>query len=150
MSTRERGALSDTEYESIESAVMETARGRWFLAEHARRHRLVETEVLRALLERLEAALRLVRPLDGKPARRHAPPGPRPQVEHGFNFESFLAAAPTAGTSVASESSVKDVSSRPGRGLTVSGITQASFDHRDRRYVQQIALGRDHSKASGS
>jgi hypothetical protein len=150
MSTRERGALSDTEYESIESAVMETARGRWFLAEHARRHRLVETEVLRALLERLEAALRLVLPLDGNRARRHAPPSPRPQVEHGFNFESFLAAAPTAGTALAAESSIKHVASPQGRDLTVSGITRASFDHRDRRYVQQIALGRDHSRASGS
>src|SRR5262245_39132586 len=149
MSTRERGALSDTDYESIESAVMETARGRWFLAEHARRHRLVETEALRALLERLEAVLRLVRPLDGKPARRPAPPSPRPQVEHGFNFDTFLAAVPAAGTTL-SESSMKDVAQMPGRDLAVSGVTQASFDHRGRGYVQQIALGRDHSKAGGT
>jgi hypothetical protein len=145
MLTQERRASSDAEYESIESAVMETARGRWFLAEHARRHRLVETEVLRALLERLEAIVRLVRPLDGKPAIRRAAPSPPSQVEPGFNFEPFLAAAPTA-THFAGESSMKDLGSK-GCELNVSGATQASFDHRGHRYNQQIALGRDHSKA---
>src|SRR5262245_16035059 len=95
MWTRERVAFSDSEYEHIESAVMETARGRWF-AGHARRHRLVETEVLRALLERLETLLRLVGTYGNKPAKRHAPPNRPPDIERGFNFESFLAAASSA------------------------------------------------------
>ena len=36
--------LGDVDFEAIESAVMETARGRWFLAEYARRQCRAETE----------------------------------------------------------------------------------------------------------
>ena len=47
--------LDVTDYEDIEAAVMETARGRWFLDEHARRTRAAETarmsEALGALAE---------------------------------------------------------------------------------------------------
>lgn len=42
------------DYEVIEAAVMETARGRWFLAEHARRHRAADTAVVLAALARIE------------------------------------------------------------------------------------------------
>lgn len=44
-------------YETIEKAVMETERGRWFLAEHARRQRSAETAGIFEALKRLEAAL---------------------------------------------------------------------------------------------
>ena len=47
----------DVDYCAIEAAVMETARGRWFLAEHARRNRHAETEQLRALLEDIRTAV---------------------------------------------------------------------------------------------
>jgi len=50
--------LSDAEYEAIEGAVMETARGRWFLAEYARRNRNADTTMLLKALERIEAAMR--------------------------------------------------------------------------------------------
>ena len=150
MCTRERSAFSDSEYERIESAVMETARGRWFLAEHARRHRLVETEVFRALLERLETILRFVGPRGEKPALRHAPPpNPPPHVERGFNFESFLAAVSPA-TNLTVESPTKDVANSVVRELNASGIIQAFFDHRGHGYVQQIALGSDRSESGGS
>ncbi|MEM8812505.1 MAG: hypothetical protein AAGF59_07780 [Pseudomonadota bacterium] len=45
------------DYEAIEAAVMETARGRWFLAEYARRHRAADTEMLLAAIRKLEASL---------------------------------------------------------------------------------------------
>jgi hypothetical protein len=48
--------LRQDDYEAIEAAVMETEKGRWFLAEYARRHRAADTEtVLQAIsgLERL-------------------------------------------------------------------------------------------------
>ena len=35
-------AVSEADYDLIEAAVMETGRGRWFLAEHARRNRHAE------------------------------------------------------------------------------------------------------------
>ena len=41
---------------------METARGRWFLAEHARRNRHAETEQLRALLEQVRRAVQKSKP----------------------------------------------------------------------------------------
>jgi hypothetical protein len=46
--------LSDADYQAIEAAVMETTRGRWFLAEYARRNRHADTEMLLGALARLE------------------------------------------------------------------------------------------------
>ena len=45
--------LNEADYEAIESAVMETARGRWFLAEFARRNRAADTNRLLEAIERL-------------------------------------------------------------------------------------------------
>ena len=50
--THQHGSPGD--YAAIESAVMETARGRWFLDEFARRNRQANTDVLIAALARLE------------------------------------------------------------------------------------------------
>jgi chemotaxis protein CheZ len=50
--------LSEADYEAIEGAVMETARGRWFLAEYARRNRNADTNMLLKALERIEGAIR--------------------------------------------------------------------------------------------
>lgn len=50
--------ISEAEYADIESAVLETMRGRWFLAEYARRNRHADTILLLAGLERLGAAVR--------------------------------------------------------------------------------------------
>jgi chemotaxis protein CheZ len=50
--------LSEEDYEAIESAVMETMRGRWFLAEYARRNRHADTKMLLVALDRIEAALK--------------------------------------------------------------------------------------------
>jgi chemotaxis protein CheZ len=49
--------LSAADYEAIESAVMETSRGRWFLAEFARRNRQADTTMLLSALERIESAV---------------------------------------------------------------------------------------------
>jgi chemotaxis protein CheZ len=50
--------LSEADYELIEAAVMETGRGRWFLAEYARRNRHSDTMTLLGAIDRLEAAIR--------------------------------------------------------------------------------------------
>jgi chemotaxis protein CheZ len=50
--------LSEADYDMIESAVLETTRGRWFLAEYARRNRHADTTMLLGAIERLEASLR--------------------------------------------------------------------------------------------
>src|ERR1043165_625803 len=50
--------ISEADYEAIEAAVMETARGRWFLAEYARRNRHADTTMLLKALDRIEGAMR--------------------------------------------------------------------------------------------
>lgn len=46
--------LSETDYVAIEAAVMETARGRWFMAEFAKRNRQADTLQLLGALNRIE------------------------------------------------------------------------------------------------
>ncbi|MBT9290224.1 chemotaxis protein [Prosthecodimorpha staleyi] len=46
------------DYQAIEDAVMETARGRWFLAEYARRHRAADTDAIVSSIERLERVIK--------------------------------------------------------------------------------------------
>jgi chemotaxis regulatin CheY-phosphate phosphatase CheZ len=47
-------AISEAEYESIEAAVMETERGRWFLSQFALRNRTADTKMLLEAISRLE------------------------------------------------------------------------------------------------
>jgi hypothetical protein len=49
--------FSDADYEAIEAAVLETARGRWFLQQFAKRNRNADTEVVLATLSRLEQTI---------------------------------------------------------------------------------------------
>ena len=49
--------ITKAEYDAIEAAVMETARGRWFLGEFARRNRTADTNVLLEAIGRLEQAV---------------------------------------------------------------------------------------------
>jgi hypothetical protein len=49
--------LPRADFDEIEAAVMETARGRWFLAEYARRNRSADTAAVLEALARLEARL---------------------------------------------------------------------------------------------
>lgn len=48
----------DSDYDSILAALMETARGRWFLREYARRNRAADTATLLMAIERIENLLR--------------------------------------------------------------------------------------------
>lgn len=49
--------LSTDDFAAIESALTSSARGRWFLAEYARRNRTADTQVLLDALGRLEASV---------------------------------------------------------------------------------------------
>lgn len=51
-------SLCEADYEAIESAVMETARGRWFMGEYARRCRHADTQMLLDAMRRLEGVVR--------------------------------------------------------------------------------------------
>ena len=48
----------ETEYRAIETALLESARGRWFLAEHSRRARRLDSAVLQDAIGRLQSSLR--------------------------------------------------------------------------------------------
>ncbi len=50
-------ALSENDYETISEAVMETARGRWFMAEFAKRNRQADTAQLLGAIGRIERAV---------------------------------------------------------------------------------------------
>jgi chemotaxis regulatin CheY-phosphate phosphatase CheZ len=52
--SRALAPAQEADYEAIESAVMETARGRWFLGEYARRNRNADTETLLDAIGRIE------------------------------------------------------------------------------------------------
>jgi len=69
--TTTHAPLSEVDYEAIESAVMETSRGRWFLAEFARRNRHADTNMLLTALERIEAVVGGERPGDAADRIRH-------------------------------------------------------------------------------
>ena len=49
--------VTDSDYEAIESAIMETSRGRWFLAEYARRNRHTDTNMLLSAINKLKEAI---------------------------------------------------------------------------------------------
>jgi chemotaxis protein CheZ len=46
--------FTDADYEMIAAAVLETARGRWFMSEHARRNRHADTRLVLDAIEKLE------------------------------------------------------------------------------------------------
>ncbi|WP_375455455.1 hypothetical protein [uncultured Methylobacterium sp.] len=55
--SRSLAAFAPTEYEAIETTMSGSARGRWFLAEHARRTRGADADVLLGAMARLERAV---------------------------------------------------------------------------------------------
>src|ERR1700761_3852050 len=48
---------SEEDYEAISEAFMETARGRWFLGEYAKRNRNADTRMVLDVVERIEQSL---------------------------------------------------------------------------------------------
>ena len=56
----QRSAIADAdqEYRAIEATLLESARGRWFLAEHGRRARRLDNALLDETIQRLKSSLR--------------------------------------------------------------------------------------------
>lgn len=50
-------SLTESDYETIEAAVMETARGRWFLAEYAQRNRNADTKLVLEAIQKLQRSV---------------------------------------------------------------------------------------------
>jgi hypothetical protein len=64
--------MSEDDYDSIHAAVVETVRGRWFLAEYARRSRVEEVQEMLAAIGRLETVVLTTRALP--PPQSDMPP----------------------------------------------------------------------------
>ncbi len=76
----EPAPLADSDYDSILSAVMETARGRWFLHEYVHRNRNADTGTLLAAIDRIESLLK-ARESDGAEAiATRLPPRPHRRI----------------------------------------------------------------------
>ncbi len=102
--------LEAEDFEEIREAVMETARGRWFLDQYASRVRAAETEGLIAGMRRLETALsanhdavmaRLASALAREPATPRPAPAAAPEIsprhmKYYRNDEDIFEPAPQA------------------------------------------------------
>ena len=120
------------DFEAIEAAVMETARGRWFLAEYARRMRAAETTKL------LEAVIRIERAMLA--ATAISPPVPTPAPGR---IEPRVLAGPELGAAV---SAVQERLSEIAWGLRERGFDERTCAHIE---AQARAL-RDLTQARGA
>ncbi|HTQ83284.1 MAG TPA: hypothetical protein VMI47_08440 [Pseudolabrys sp.] len=87
--------VSDDDYDAIESAIMETARGRWFLFEYARRHRHADTMMVMSAIGSLHDSLQATLQEIGPPERG---PEALSDLRDASAAESAGAAAPTQGS----------------------------------------------------
>ena len=78
MSAQSEGYRNES-FESLEAAVLETQRGRWFLEEYARRQRSAETLAILEILKKLEGAITNTTFL---PPPKGAEPAPALKTEH--------------------------------------------------------------------
>src|SRR3954468_18103001 len=62
---------SEADYDAIREAFMETARGRWFLGEYAKRNRNADTSMVLDAVARIEATMA---------AQKQVPPDPLPNM----------------------------------------------------------------------
>jgi hypothetical protein len=70
LSTAAPRSEDESDYEAICATVMESARGRWFLEEYARRNRQADTALVLATINRLENLIQLERAGQGSLAFR--------------------------------------------------------------------------------
>jgi hypothetical protein len=104
--------LDERDFDAIEAAVMETARGRWFLGEFAKRNRIAETRLLLEAIARLEQnvpAAQMPEPVSSVPDELAAiaaviagakealagPAGGESSTDHNLAFDAFLGSVRT-------------------------------------------------------
>jgi hypothetical protein len=88
LSTRPPEAPVEAEYEGIRTALVATARGRWFLQEYARRNRVTDIKSALSAIERIESAIQ------SEPAQQphqHRPPQ-HPDMGPGSGVPEILTA----------------------------------------------------------
>jgi len=104
--------LSEADYDAIEAAVMETARGRWFMSEFARRNRQADT------LQLLDAIARLERVVDSRPVAA-------PALANGQDFGLQEAASLIADLRLDLER-IRGRSGEPSSGLAARTVSSSA------------------------
>lgn len=91
--------LNDLDYENIENAVMETARGRWFLSEYKKRNSAAGTPTILEAIARLEKVVREI----GNVSDNHKPAdiAEKPEPAKPANFETAATKSASAKTVIA-------------------------------------------------
>lgn len=85
LTTQPERLLTEADYEAICATVMQTTRGRWFLAEYARRNRNADTRMVLDAVDRIESAMaRTPQPGDRGPEDH-------PAVDHGPAIAAAMA-----------------------------------------------------------
>ncbi|MBY0382855.1 MAG: hypothetical protein K2W78_13160 [Xanthobacteraceae bacterium] len=82
-------APTDDDYEAIRDAFMETARGRWFLGEYAKRNRNADTAMVLDAVARIEQSMAATK---AEQAATPEPPSPAPALTALRNARSTIAA----------------------------------------------------------
>jgi len=124
---------TDADFQAISEAFMETTRGRWFLAEFARRNRNADTAMVLDAVARIERSLAAQK----EQQAQQAPPPPEPSSE----LPEALAAVKTI--LAAARDSADTVLSDPSADLGLAAARKCA------RVIREIAWGLRESGADG-
>jgi hypothetical protein len=113
----------DGEYEAIHAALMETTRGRAFLAEYARRNRRADIAALLAASERIEATMREQHAAEVTPSG--AAIDPTPQIDQRVPAISWFEPKPAHETTTQSVPMFADKPSNEGPSSTTDAAPSA-------------------------
>lgn len=123
----------DAEYRSIEAALLATARGRWFLAEHGRRARRVDNALLQDAMSRLSASLR-------------EPTAVAERLKSQLNLVREALKDVTAAVASKKGSIGPRVAAEPGRPTIAQSILAASEQVHELAWTLQGREGRDYDQ----
>lgn len=125
---------TDADFQAISEAFMETTRGRWFLAEFARRNRNTDTAMVLDAVARIERSLAAQKE---QQAQQAPPPAPEPSSE----LPEALAAVRTI--LAAARDSAEAALSDPSADLGLAPVRKCA------RVIREIAWGLRESGADG-
>jgi hypothetical protein len=133
---------TDADFEAIREAFLETARGRWFLDEYARRNRNTDTAMVLEAVARIEHSLALQKEEQQRQALSEPPPAEAPSSEPPSNALPEAMAAVRAIVAVARESAAS--------ALAGPAFEEAMAPSRKcARVIREIAWGLRESGADG-
>ncbi|MBI4273562.1 MAG: hypothetical protein HY659_02525 [Rhizobiales bacterium] len=129
---------AEADYESIYNAVMETERGRWFLLQYAKHNRNADTEMVLAILARIEGLIRdsakssaLAGPAEGAKSSLAPVPAEGAQPDLSRVADAIMAARARlaeVGASVAAIAGIDSASDYDGPATAIKAASEAIGD----------------------